>query len=471
MVFSSVIFIFGFLPLTLIVYFLLKNNTLRNLWLLFISLVFFSWSQLNYLWIIVASIVLNYTSALLIDLAKSKNLKRFFLFIAVTCNLLLLFYFKYFDFSIRTVNSITGGDIPLKNIILPIGISFFTFQGMSYVIDVFKTDVNVQKNPLKVALYIVLFPQLIAGPIVRYKDIEKEIDKRETTIDNVSKGITRFIIGLSKKAIIANAMAEVADGIWDAGISNNTLAIAWLGSIAYSLQIFYDFSGYSDMAIGLGKMFGFNFLENFDRPYISKSITEFWRRWHISLSTWFRDYVYIPLGGNRKHLYRNLAIIFLLTGLWHGASWNFVLWGAWNGFFIIVERLLGIRKKSEQSTGIQKALWHIYSLMIINIGWVLFRAPTITEAIAYLKTMAGIGLGSTPGFTIGWYINNWVLFILLVAVVDIAIGFGRVKAFCQKYIPATVYEVSGMLIMFGLFITSVMRIMSGTYNPFIYFQF
>ncbi|WP_026509082.1 MBOAT family O-acyltransferase [Butyrivibrio sp. LC3010] len=478
MVFSSTVFLFCFLPLTLIGCYLIRSQIYRNIWLLIMSLVFFGWSQPGYLWIIVASIIINYLSAFLMSLFERK--KKAILFLAVVCNLLLLFYYKYLDFSIQTLNDTFGMSIPLQGIILPIGISFFTFQGMSYVIDVFKGDVKVQKNPLKVALYIVLFPQLVAGPIVRYIDIENEIDNRNPGIDDFSAGITRFVVGLSKKAIIANTMAEVVDTIWDAGISNNTIAIAWLGSIAYSLQIFYDFSGYSDMAIGIGRMLGFHFCENFDKPYISRNITEFWRRWHISLSSWFRDYVYIPLGGNRKHLYRNLIIVFMLTGLWHGASWHFVIWGAWNGFFIVVERLLrGRNKKSRMvaegklavaSLG-KEILRHIYALFVINTGWVLFRADNFALAMQYLGTMFGIGLSGTPGFTISWYVNNWVLFVMAIAIMDIAGVFSYIKKNLLGKMPFMAYSIAKIVAIYGMLILAIMRVMSGTYNPFIYFQF
>ncbi|SDB14921.1 MBOAT family protein [Butyrivibrio sp. INlla16] len=473
MVFSSTVFLFCFLPLTLIGCYIIRSQTYRNAWLLIMSLVFFGWSQPQYLWIIVASIIINYLSALFMSLFEHK--KKAVLFLAVVCNLLLLFYYKYLDFSIQTLNDAFGISIPLRGIILPIGISFFTFQGMSYVIDVFKGDVRVQKNPLKVALYIVLFPQLVAGPIVRYIDIENEIDNRNPGMADFSAGITRFVIGLSKKAIIANTMAEVVDTIWDAGISNNTVAIAWLGSIAYSLQIFYDFSGYSDMAIGIGRMLGFHFCENFNRPYISKNITEFWRRWHISLSSWFRDYVYIPLGGNRKHLYRNLIIVFMLTGLWHGASWHFVIWGAWNGFFIVVERLLRGHGKSasadeKNATG-KNILRHIYALFVINTGWVLFRADNFALAMKYIGTMFGIGLSGIPGFKISWYVNNWVLVVMAIAVFDIIGGFTRLKQLCDAKMPGTAYGVIKLVAVYGMFLLAIMRVMSGTYNPFIYFQF
>ncbi|MBE5859837.1 MAG: MBOAT family protein [Butyrivibrio sp.] len=482
MVFSSTAFLFFFLPVTLLVYYLLRGIPAKNAWLLAVSIIFFGWSQPQYVWIILASIIINYLSAILVDRFQKDNgdakaihttASKLVLAISVCANLGLLFYFKYFDFVIESVNSITGSKFELQNIVLPIGISFFTFQGMSYVIDVFRRDVEVQKNPFKTALYIVLFPQLIAGPIVRYRDIEIEVSDRSVSIPDISSGITRFIIGLGKKAIIANTMAEIADGIWTAGISNNTVAIAWLGSIAYSLQIFYDFSGYSDMAIGIGKMLGFHFCENFDRPYISKDITEFWRRWHMSLSTWFRDYVYIPLGGNRKHLYRNLLTIFLLTGLWHGAAWHYVFWGLWNGVFIVIERLLRSKNKNKnkEKKPVQTILSHIYALLVINFGWVLFRADTITDGIGYMKTMLGMGLSQTPGFTIFWYINRWVIFIMIVAVLDITGIFKKLTGKISMTLPKTGYTIIKYGFVFVVFILAIMRVLSGTYNPFIYFQF
>lgn len=389
MVFSSTLFLFLFLPVTLAGYFLLHKQG-KNSWLLLVSLIFFAWSQPDYLWIILLNVLVNYSGALLID--RSASRRKEFLAVTIALNLGVLFYFKYMDFAIGTVNTLTGLDLPLQNIILPIGISFFTFQGMSYTIDVYRKQVPVQRSIFKLALYIMLFPQLIAGPIVRYSDIAAEIDSRTTSLDDFAAGIERFILGLGKKAVIANTMAQTADAIWANGPSSNTWYIAWLGSFAYMLQIYYDFSGYSDMAIGLGRMFGFHFNENFNLPYISRSITEFWRRWHISLSSWFRDYVYIPLGGNRKWVYRNLCIVFLLTGIWHGASIQFVIWGAWNGAFMLLERIL--RKRAVLNripSGWRRFLGSIYALLVVNLGWVLFRAPRTSYAIAYLAAMFGLG--------------------------------------------------------------------------------
>jgi len=446
------------------------NDSLKNYWLLFVSLLFFAWSQPQYWWIILISVAINYVSAMLIYVRKSKVI----LVVAVILNLLLLFYFKYFNFFIDTIDLVFSTNIVIDQIILPVGISFFTFQGMSYVIDVYRGTVGVQKNPVKVALYIMLFPQLVAGPIVRYADIESEISSRKVTVSDFEEGVTRFIIGLGKKAIIANSMAEIVDPIWKAGVDNNTIAIAWAGSIAYSLQIFYDFSGYSDMAIGIGRMLGFHFNENFNFPYISTSITEFWRRWHISLSTWFRDYVYIPLGGNRKNLYRNLIIVFLLTGLWHGASWTFILWGAWNAAFIVGERLL--RSRTDQKKGSSVIFYksvasHIYALFVINIGWVLFRADNVGTALRYIGTMFGVGLGKMPGFTLGWYINNWNIFITIVAILLATSLPTKVRDIIKAHMPENLYLICRNVLTYCVLLLGAMRIFSSTYNPFIYFQF
>lgn len=418
MVFSSTLFLFIYLPIVLIGYYILRGQA-KNYWLLFVSLVFFGWSQPNYLWIILLNIAINYTGAMLID--KIKSIRKITLLLTVIANLAILFYFKYFDFAIESVNQIFGTTFSLRDIVLPIGISFFTFQGMSYVIDVYRKDVTAQKNIFKLGLYIVLFPQLIAGPIVRYKDIAQEIDKRHVNVEDFYAGIEKFIIGLGKKAIIANTMALTADAIWNNGVSQNTWIMSWVGSIAYTLQIYFDFSGYSDMAIGLGRMFGFHFNENFNLPYISKNITEFWRRWHISLSSWFRDYVYIPLGGNRKNVYLNLAIVFLLTGVWHGAAWNFIVWGIWNGVFILIERVIRMKNKKKEIQKKQNRgiifLQKLYTLMVVNLGWVLFRAPDLETAIDFMKSMFGIIHTEKVSYTIFWYLDKWTITVMILAVI------------------------------------------------------
>ncbi len=476
MVFSSTLFIFMFLPITLLGYFLIPGK-LKNYWLLFVSLIFFAWSQPNYLWIILLNVVINYFAAM--GIHYKKKYKKPILALAIIANLAILFYFKYIDMAITSINKITGLNLSLLNVVLPIGISFFTFQGMSYTIDVYRDQVPVQKNIFKVALYIMLFPQLIAGPIVRYTDIAEEIDKRSVSLDDFTAGIERFIIGLGKKAIIANTLAETVDTIWGNGAASNVWYIAWLGSICYTLQIFFDFSGYSDMAIGLGRMFGFHFCENFNLPYISKSITEFWRRWHISLSSWFRDYVYIPLGGNRKHVYLNLAIVFLLTGIWHGASYHYVVWGVWNGAFMLIERRLGVGKKSKLSSTKESEpprigrtiVSKIYTLFVVNLGWVIFRAPSTKEAVQYIATMFGILLPESSYFTIFWYLDKWTLTILIAGIICASSIPSKVATRMEKCIPHKCYICCKYILLIGLLYLSMLRVVSGTYNPFIYFQF
>ena len=464
MVFSSTIFIFLFLPITLFIYYFIKE-AFRNYWLLFVSLLFFAWSQPNYLWIILLNISVNYIAALLMQCTK---IKKIVFIICLLANLGLLVYFKYFNFIVDSINNLFHKSFNLDEIVLPIGISFFTFQGLSYAIDVYRKQAMVQKNPFKVALYIVLFPQLIAGPIVRYTDIVKEINSRTIDIDDFSYGIQRFIIGMGKKAIIASTMAVVADSIWNKGIGNSIASVAWLGSVTYTLQIYYDFSGYSDMAVGLGRMFGFHFNENFDSPYISKSISEFWRRWHISLSTWFRDYVYIPLGGNQKNVYINLAVVFLLTGIWHGASWSFVIWGIWNGFFVILERAI---KSKRNTKAMNKQIGGVfYTLFIVNIGWVLFRAGTLNNAVLYLRSMFMINQRIT-GYTLLSYLDRWTMFIFVCGIFFASSLPKRGCKILYSKLNRKAITVFRYLFLICIFCFSILRIVSGTYNPFIYFQF
>ncbi len=532
MVFSSTLFLFCFLPVTLAGYYICMaadrrvfegRKELSNLWLLLMSVLFFSWSQFGYLFVIVLNILINYLGAVFIHRKKMRGeilLSGIFLFLTVAANLGILFYFKYFDFTIATINTILKKNIALRNIVLPIGISFFTFQAMSYTIDVYRGKAGVQKNPFKLALYVMLFPQLIAGPIVRYTDVENEIDKRKVNVDDFAFGARRFIMGLGKKALIANSMAVTADSIWEQGISNNTVAIAWLGAIAYGIQIFFDFSGYSDMAIGLGRMFGFHFSENFNLPYISRSVTEFWRRWHISLSTWFRDYVYIPLGGNRKGAfatYRNLLIIFLLTGIWHGAAWHYIFWGVWHGLFMLLERFFRKRQKPDSNPGFPEKgflrkrvidvelaresiervpdgvnkeilesnenvhemlfgwLRHIYTLLVVFLGWIFFRANSLREAVWYIKTMFGRSLGAEPGFSVMWYLDRWTMTMLFMGILfstDVPSRAAKlIKGKFKEHSKEMVLNVIRDVLLMGILLLSSMSIVSGTYNPFIYFQF
>lgn len=472
MVFSSTTFLLCFFPITLIVYGLIKFKTpvLRNYWLLFVSMLFFMWNQPKYWWVIGVSIVINYFGALLVSVNKNKEL----LAGTVTLNLIFLFVFKYLDFTISIWNSISPVQLALRNIVLPIGISFFTFQGISYVVDVYRGDVAVQKNFGKLALYILLFPQLIAGPIVRYKDVADEIDQRSVNLTQYIEGMKVFIIGLGKKVILANALAMVVDEIWSQGAGNSTVAVAWLGSIAYTLQIYFDFWGYSEMAIGIGRMLGFTFPINFNQPYTATSITDFWRKWHITLSQWFRDYVYIPLGGNRKHVYLNLAIVFILTGVWHGASWNFVAWGIFHGIFILLERYIKKNRRTEEATpsGVKLCINKIYTLLVVNFGWVLFRADTLQDAAMYIRNMFGyLPKDKFIGLSLGWYLDRWTILLLLVGIFFATSLPKKLYEAAKKLTGGTVFQYvyNGLLIVI-LFI-SITRIVSGTYNPFIYFQF
>lgn len=471
MVFSSALFLFLFLPITLAGYFLIKDNY-KNYWLILVSFIFFSWSQPKYMWIILLNIIINYLGALLID--KVQKYKRLFMCCIIVVNLLLLIYFKYYSFIISSVNKFVGsGCFKVRYIILPIGISFFTFQGMSYVIDVYRRDVPVQKNIFNVALYIIFFPQLIAGPIVRYRDIERELSNRELSLSDFNTGIEKFIIGLAQKSIIANTLAVTVDSIWNQGAGNSPWNIAWLGSIAYSLQIYFDFCGYSNMAIGLGRMFGFHFMENFNLPYIAESISDFWRRWHISLSSWFRDYVYIPLGGNRKHVYLNLAIVFLLTGIWHGAAWHFIAWGCVHGFFILIERYIRFHAKENRNTSnkVKKLFSRIYTLLVVNFAWVLFRADNTRDAIKYVASMLGKCANPTPGFSIWWYLDRWTIFVLAVAILFSTSIPKRLCTIASKKINDNVIMIGKYILLLLILLFSMLRIVSGSYNPFIYFQF
>ena len=415
MVFSSMTFIWIFLPILLFVYYISKEKY-RNIILLIFSLIFYSWGEPKYIVLMLISILVNYIFGRILDKCNKKKNKTIVLIFSIIFNLGLLVYFKYFNFIATNIDNIIGNNvIPNKNIVLPIGISFYTFQIMSYIIDLYRGDIKVQKNLLNLALYISFFPQLIAGPIVKYKDIDEQLQKRTVTIEKFSNGIKRFVYGLAKKVIFANTLAYIADTIFNSNIEFLNMPIAWLGAICYTLQIYFDFSGYSDMAIGLGKMFGFEFMENFNLPYISESITEFWRRWHISLSTWFKEYLYIPLGGNRKgkiRTYINLLIVFFATGIWHGASWNFVVWGLFNGFFLVIER---IKLKELLDKNKLKFINHIYALLVIIFGWVLFRADTLKSALQYMKIMISPSK-QLVNFDTSLIINNRNIMMIIVVI-------------------------------------------------------
>ncbi|MBD5638548.1 MBOAT family protein [Clostridium botulinum] len=471
MVFSSQIFIFIFLPLTLLIYYTLGNifsgNIFKNYISLFASLIFYAWGGIKYLPVLCSSIFINYIFGLIIDKLKDKKrFKKFFLLIGIILNLVLLFYYKYYDFLIGNINRISNVTFQYKEIALPIGISFFTFQGMSYIIDIYRKDAKVNKNIISVALYISFFPQLIAGPIVKYKDIDNQIRKRKETMEYFSYGIERFVIGLSKKVIIADTVAGIADTIFslsNVGIDQPT---AWLGAICYTFQIYFDFSGYSDMAIGLGYLFGFKFMENFNYPYISKSITEFWRRWHISLSTWFKEYLYIPLGGNRKgNTYLNLFIVFLVTGLWHGASWNFVAWGIWNGIFIIIEKIIN---KKRWYIKIPSFIKTTITMFIVILGWVLFRANGLMDAINYLSIMFGINKATTVTFQFSYFVNKKIVFWMFMSILGCTPVMGNILKSHQN---KKIFQIAKTMFIGILLIITIIFIVNSTYSPFIYFQF
>lgn len=469
MVFSSSIFLFGFLPLTIMGYYLLYPPV-RNYFILSASLFFYFWGEPSFILVMLASICINYLCGIGITASNNRIIKRCILVIAISAGLGLLFWYKYLDFSIFTINGIFKTSIPLREIVLPIGISFFTFQGLTYVCDLYWGKVPVQKNPLKIALYISLFPQLIAGPIVRYSDIADQIDYRQINIEKIAEGIRRFVIGLAKKTILANTLAQNADLIFNAPYWTHTATTVWLGIVCYTLQIYFDFSGYSDMAIGLGKIFGFDFLENFNLPYISKSIREFWRRWHISLSTFFRDYVYIPLGGNKRgNVYVNLVIVFFLTGLWHGAAWNFVIWGLWHGFFLIIERMFA--KTKLVSLQIPVIFKHTYVLLTVMIGWVLFRADNLSYALGYLRIMFGIQVPEAVSLSTLFYLDGYNLSILFLSCL---IGVGVL----QKLFKGITNKIGNTLTLIiqsswiiTLFLICSVSVLTSTYNPFIYFRF
>lgn len=476
MVFSSTIFIFYFLPIVLVLYFAV-NTTLKNTVLLISSLIFYAWGEPRFIFILLVSIGANYCFGLSIEKSYSRKIAKVLVVLGVGINLGILFYFKYFNFSISIFNRVVdtlnvGKDHALLSIALPIGLSFFTFQGLSYLIDVYRKIVPAEKNPFHLALYIALFPQLIAGPIVRYQDIHTQLKERNVSLERTFYGLQRFMIGLSKKVMIADILASVADKIFDAPILELTPSTAWLGALCYTMQIYFDFSGYSDMAIGLGKIFGFDFLENFRLPYCSVSMTEFWRRWHISLSTWFRDYLYIPMGGNRRgNVYLHLLIVFLCTGLWHGAAFTFVLWGLWHGAFLLIERMFRT-KKLNMPFLIPKFLMWLYTMMAVVIGWVIFRSPGIHYAITYLNIMFGNYSNGFRQFNIQIYLDNQIITAFIIGVL-LSIGVGeRVLKYIQK--NARIFKFYSYLrlpVVEILFLLSALMVANGNYSPFIYFRF
>lgn len=471
MLFASYTFLFIFLPFLLLMYFLSKTRY-RNYILTVFSLFFYAYGGPKYLILMLFSIAVNYIMGLLVD--KYRNQKTYAKIIVIfttIINLAFLGYFKYADFFIVNANNIFHTNIALTNVVLPIGISFYTFQGLSYVIDIYRGHGDVQRNPINVALYISLFPQLIAGPIVRYETVAQQINERETNLDKFSIGLQRFIFGLAKKLIIANTFGEIADNIFCLEIQNIGFTLSWIGAIAYMIQIYYDFGGYSDMAIGLGKMFGFDFLENFNYPYFANSVTDFWRRWHISLSTWFRDYVYIPLGGNRKgkgrHIF-NILVVWTLTGFWHGASWHFMLWGMYYGAVLLFEKFV-LNHILEKCPNI---LRHIYTLLIVIVGWVIFRSDYTTYALHYLKTMFSFQFDSNDLMLLMQYFINyrWEFIIACIgAVPTTKYLYNWLKN--TKKVEENYLYLGKSIVCVCLLIVSICYLVGGSYNPFIYFRF
>ena len=466
MLFSSLIFLWVFLPVVFIGSFIfqkLGGIKAANILLLISSLFFYAWGEPVYIFLMIASILINYSAGMLLC---TKH-KKVVLTVAVILNLVLLGYYKYAGMLVETWNRLTGSDVGIPKIALPIGISFFTFQALSYVIDAYRGDCEIQKNPLKLALYVSFFPQLIAGPIVKYKDVADQIDHRKLSLDQIVSGIRRFVYGLAKKVLIANVAAQVADNIYARPTAQISGVMACVAVICYTIQIYYDFSGYSDMAIGLGRMFGFEFKENFNYPYISHSIREFWRRWHISLSTWFKEYVYIPLGGNRRgtgRTYMNLLIVFFLTGLWHGAGYNFIFWGLYHGAFIVLERAFYGKWLDRY-----KVLGWIYTFVVVNVGWIFFRLTDIMAGFRVTKRL--LMPWDYPSVSVGiWEIVS-VKDVIILTVAILGMGviqntrvFGRViRRLKDSWIE--------MAILTLLFIWCLGSLASGTYNPFIYFRF
>lgn len=466
MVFSSTIFIFLFLPLVLLCYFLAPKK-LKNYILLLFSLVFYIFGGPKFLVVLLLVVLIDYIGAILINKTKKKKL---FLILTLILNIATLVYFKYTGFFLENLNNFFGFEITIPDIVLPIGISFYTFQAMSYVIDVYRNKVALQKNYFILLLYVSLFPQLVAGPIVRYETIEKELKTRKTTFQDVEYGIRRFILGLAKKVIIANQMGALADTIFTS--SDISTPVAWLGAIAYMFQIYFDFSAYSDMAIGLGRIFGFKFLENFNFPYISKSITEFWRRWHISLSTWFRDYIYIPLGGNRKGIRRqiiNLFIVWLLTGFWHGAEWNFIIWGLYYFVFLMLEKFVFNKVLAKTLNVIR----HVYTLFIILIGWVIFRCDSLTSLKEMFVSMFTLKITEFSLNELLIYLETYAIYFVLAIIFSMPVYYKIVDKINslkegKLKLALNIFHYGSLIIVF---IITIMFLAYSSYNPFIYFRF
>jgi alginate O-acetyltransferase complex protein AlgI len=482
LLFTEPTFLFLFLPILLGLYFATfrRDHGAYGNWLLLIaSVIFYAKGGGSFTWLMLGSIAFNYWMAIAVDRAHATSdvRARTLLAFAVAANLVVLGIFKYANFFADNVNTLFLAlrvkPLVVPRVLLPIGISFFTFHAISYVVDVYRRDATAQKSPVHAALYLLLFPQLIAGPIIRYRDLADQLARRRVTIDDFAYGIRRFVIGLAKKVLIANVVAVPADQIFGMPVEQLSTGHAWLGIICYTLQIYFDFSGYSDMAIGLGRMFGFRFPENFRWPYIADSVQRFWRRWHISLSTWFRDYLYVPLGGNRvspARTYVNLVTVFFLCGLWHGASWNFVIWGLWHGLFLAIERAARTSESGRPSPRslLVSVAGHLYTLAVVMIGWVFFRADTLSAAAAFLHAMGGLSTPSPTPFTVQWYLTREVALAILAGVIG---SMPWVPALAQRAERSIAVEAVATASLAVLLVASIMQMAARTYNPFIYFRF
>lgn len=467
MLFSSVIFLYYFLPCVLLLYFI-SPKQIKNMVLLSASLFFYWWGEPKYTILMVITILLGYIHGILINRFRGKAASTVFLISSLTTSIALLGFFKYADFFVINTNAVIGSSIPLLKLALPIGISFYTFQTLSYTIDVYLGNARVQKNLINLATYVVLFPQLIAGPIVRYTTVEEELNNRTHSFENFAYGVNRFVLGLAKKVLLANALGELCEIFRDS--NEKSVLFYWVYAIAFSLQIYFDFSGYSDMAIGLGRIFGFHFLENFNYPYISKSIIEFWRRWHISLSTWFRDYVYIPMGGNhvkKSRWFFNIIVVWMLTGFWHGAEWNFIVWGLFFAFFLILEKLW-IGKFLAKAPSV---LSRIYVLLIVVISFVIFNANGMKGAVSDIAAM--FGAQNIPLVTAEtlYYLRSYVVVIMIAIIGSTPFIKDAVQSLKQYPVANRILNIAEPVVMFVLLIVITAYLVDGSFKPFLYFRF
>ena len=466
MVFSSQLFLTVFLPLTVVLYWLLPKKA-KNILLLLVSLVFYAWGEPTHIFVMLITTAYIWLFGLLVDRAKKKNMPgtaKLFLVLTLVLSLGTLVFFKYTGFLVDNLSFLKDTALGGLNIALPIGISFYTFQALSYIIDVYRGDVKAQKSWVNFAMYISLFPQLIAGPIVRYADVENQLDDRKVTFDGMAQGIQRFVLGLGKKVLLANQIGA----LWETLSGNGTVLGAWLAAIAFAFQIYFDFSAYSDMAIGLGRMFGFEFTENFRHPYESASVTEFWRRWHITLGTWFREYVYIPLGGNRKGKGRqvlNLLIVWFLTGFWHGAAWQFILWGLYYFLFLTAEKLF-LQKALQKLPGFFR---HGYALLAVLLGWVLFACEDVGAAGSMYKAMIGLGSGFADKAALYYLGSSWLM--LIVCAIGATQLPKRMAAVLQQRISANVFQYVSYGVILLVLLVSMAFLVADSYNPFLYFRF